>query len=668
MSKRVKDLVELSWLNLGKDLPEHVLLPKAFAERPPKDNPLAEILNIISDPDNFYFTVKHIFGIELLPFQLCVLRELWTKKYPMLIASRGAGKSFILALYAMLRALINQGAKIIIVGAAFRQAKVVFEYCEKIWNDSPVLKSMCAYNGRSGPRKGVDRCECIIGDSIIIALPLGDGTKIRGQRAHYIIADEFASIPEDIYENVVSGFAAVSANVVQNVKNQAKIEALQQFGILTKEQKLELDSANMGNQAILSGTAYYDFNHFSKYWKKYCAFIKSRGDAKKLLEYYPDGVPESFNYRDYSVIRIPVDILPKGFMDEKHVARSKATVHSGIYKMEFGACFATDSEGFFKRSLIESCVTKEPINGIQFSASLKGNSRAKHVFGVDPASERDNFSIVVLEVCGNYRKVVYVWTTNRAAHKERLKRGLVREQDFYGFCARKIRELMESFPCERIIMDSQGGGVAVEEALHDSDKLFEGEQQIWRVIDEEDPQDSDDYQGLHILEMVNFANAEWVSQANHGLRKDFEDKNILFPYFDSLSLGFAAEEDNRTNRIFDTLEDCVTEIEELKDELATIIHTQTGTSGRDHWDTPQVKIAGGKKGRLRKDRYSSLVLANMSARTMSRAPTKTEYNTVGGFAKDMAHGKSDYSNLYSGAGWYKIPSDLYSSVHRKGGV
>ena len=48
--------------------------------------------------------------------------------------------------------------------------------------------------------------------------PLGDGSKIRGLRAHTIIADEFNSIPVEIYETVVAGFAAVSANPTDNVK------------------------------------------------------------------------------------------------------------------------------------------------------------------------------------------------------------------------------------------------------------------------------------------------------------------------------------------------------------------------------------------------------------------------------------------------------------------
>ena len=53
-------------------------------------------------------------------------------------------------------------------------------------------------------------------------MPLGDGSKISGQRANDIIADEFASIPRDIFENVVAGFAAVAASPIEKVKSKAK--------------------------------------------------------------------------------------------------------------------------------------------------------------------------------------------------------------------------------------------------------------------------------------------------------------------------------------------------------------------------------------------------------------------------------------------------------------
>ncbi len=607
---------------------------------------------LMTRPEYLSFITNHILNVQLLPSQSLFLKEIWDRKFPMLIASRGFGKSFMLSLYAVLRALILPKRKVVVVGAAFRQSKVLFEYMETIWRNSPMLRDIC--DGDSGPRRDTDRCTLRLNDSTVTCLPLGDGQKIRGQRANDIIADEFASIPREIFENVVAGFAAVSADPVQNVKRVAAQKKADELGV---ELESEKESTKKDNQIILSGTAYYDFNHFATYWKKWKSIIQSGGDQKKLREVFGDDVPESFDWRQYSIIRMPYELLPKGFMDADQVARSKATVHNGIYQMEYGACFTRDSQGFFKRSLIESCVVSENNtikdhdgNDILFEAVLMGDKNKKYIFGVDPASEVDNFSIVVLEVNPTHRKIVHCWTTTRSEHKSKIKKGYVSETDFYAYCARKIRDLMRLFPCVHIAMDAQGGGVAVMESLHDVDKLQDGEIAIWPTINDDKPKDTDDERGLHILEMCQFAKYDWLAEANHGMRKDFEDKALLFPRFDAVSIDLSLNQDDLKNRMFDTLEECVMDIEELKDELSMIQMTQT-TSGRDRWDTPQVVVGTGKKSKIRKDRYSALLMANMAARIIQRTPTAAEYRFYGGFATG-GHKPKSTDKLYTGPSWF----------------
>jgi hypothetical protein len=618
-----------------------------------EDDVQYRILWLMTRPEYFSFLCKHIFNINILPSQALFLCEMWNRRFPMLIASRGFGKSFMLSLYAMIRALILPERKVVIVGAAFRQSKVLFEYMETIWNNAPILRSMC--DASSGPRRDVDRCVMRINKSRVTCLPLGDGQKIRGQRANDIISDEFASIPRDIFETVVAGFAAVSSDPIENVKKIAAKKKAAELGIeIEDENEGELERKN--NQIILSGTAYYDFNHFAEYWKKWKSIIKSQGKENRLREIFGEDPPKDFNWKDYSIIRVPYELLPEGFMDASQVARSKATVHAGIYQMEFGACFTRDSQGFFKRTLIESCVTKDDgkikdskDKEICFQAQLRGNTDKRYIFGVDPASEVDNFSIVVIEVNSDHRRIVHCWTTNREQHKEKVKSGYSKESDFYAYCGRKIRDLMRLFPCIHIAMDAGGGGIAVMESLHDKDKIREGELAIWPVIDEDKAKDTDDHRGLHILEMCQFSKYDWLAEANHGLRKDLEDKALLFPMFDTVSLGIANAEDGLKGRTYDTLEQCVMEIEDLKDELTMIQITQTAT-GRDKWDTPETVIGTGKKGKLRKDRYSALLMANMAARTLARIPTPAEYSFYGGFA--TIEKTEEKGEDYSGPNWF----------------
>ena len=1034
------------------------------------------IVRLMKDPNYLSFTTKVLLDIQLLPEQAIILEELWKRPFPMFVGTRGFGKSWILAVYATLKCILSSGIKIVIVGAGFRQAKVIFEYMETIWKNAPILRSLC--DNDSGPRRDVDRCTVKINNSVAYAIPMGDGNKIRGLRANIIISDEFAAISPDIYETVVAGFAAVSSDPVMNVKEAARRKELSKLGIWTADAEYKYGQRQR-NQAIISGTADYGFKSFAKYWQRYHDIIQSKGNLNKLREILnTDDVPSGFDWKDYSIIRVPYELVPEGFMDDKQIIRAKATMHAGIYNLEYGACasfdtdiitsegvkkiidielgdlvlthkgrfkkvlrkfcrpynsniiqyktygcnisnlftphhqfygvnnnfvplydiidnmylsnlkelsnlqfinlkdicsdyvyrnqyiyckgsrgklsnddindildqlakgikqtiiakkynvhqvsissiglcqrpkaslnniikldynfglcvgyyasegscskrmvafaldahvntkftsyikelcdaiklsfgiipkqynrkdntvqiqinsrlarqvfkyicpgishtklikhdilfsneyflkgfivgifngdghlrdnlamlqlaninlvmqvklilsyfnigcsinklnrsdkrrdtyvltmfgknlikfyqifynktistngkhfyinniqdksifkiktkelipykglvynleveednsystlnatvhncFISDSEGFFKRSMIESCVgtpTKPillPSGEVWFDISLHGSNDKQYIIGIDPASEADNFSIIVLEVHADHNRIVYGWSTNRQDFKRRLKVGLANKDDFYGFCARKIRDLMKVFPTVALAMDSQGGGVAVEEALHDSDKMEPGELPIWPVIDDDKEKDTDIKPGLHILHLCQFAKRDWTAEANHGMRKDFEDKVLLFPRFDSITLGLSSENDNMRKKLFedanpgkvyniyDTLEDCVAEIEELKNELSTIVMTQTGTDvgARDRWDTPEVKLPNGKKGKLRKDRYSALVMANMVARQYKRADIPAEYKMVGDFANNLiltpVQGKP-----YSGPDWF----------------
>lgn len=666
-----------AWLGLG-DVNSLALSKNPMIHRTKEDieNPDLHLLKLLRDPYYIGSTCKLIFNIELHPMQIMVLQEIWHRPFPMLIGSRGFSKSFLLALYAVLKCAFYPGTKVVIVGAAFRQSKIIFEYMENMWKNSPILRSI--FNGNEdGPRRDVDRCTIRLGDSWAIAIPLGNGDKIRGLRAHIILADEFSSISPDIYETVVSGFAAVSASPIQNVKDEAKKEAMKSAGMW--DDRLDTINKKVNNQAVISGTADYGFKHFAQYWKRYKAIIESKGDTRKLQDLFNGEVPSNFNWKDYSIIRIPYELIPKGFMDDKQVSRAKATIHAGIYNMEYAACFVNDSQGFFRRSLIESCVVKDnpPITinnkSIIFDATVKGNPDCQYVYGIDPASEQDNFSIVVLEVHPNHSRIVYCWATNRNNFKERQKAGLVSEYDFYGFCTRKIRDLMKTFPPIRIGMDAQGGGIAIEEALHDPGKLQDNEQLIWPIIDYDKSKDTDNQQGLHILELIQFAKADWTSQANHGLRKDLEDKILLFPRFDNLTLGLAMEKegkdifDSNLNPIYDSLSECILEIEELKSELTTIVMTQTSTGpqARDRWDTPEVKLPNGKKGRLRKDRYSSLLIANMLARQIGRTLQPINYDVIGDNSRNIV--QTNDKQLYKGPEWFTSnvnDGDIYQGIYR----
>ena len=246
------DLKEINEAWLGLDVSDEELFNPMEMLDPNDENYHLKLSWLMVRPEYFSFLCKQVFNIQILPSQAHMLHEMWNRRFPMLIASRGFGKSFILSLYAMMRALLLPNRKVVIVGAAFRQSKVLFEYMETIWYNSPILRDIC--DSSSGPRRDVDRCVMRINDSRVTCLPLGDGQKIRGQRANDIISDEFASIPRDIFETVVAGFAAVSADPIDNVRRIASQKKAEELGISLESEKDSVAN-NKDNQIILSGTA-----------------------------------------------------------------------------------------------------------------------------------------------------------------------------------------------------------------------------------------------------------------------------------------------------------------------------------------------------------------------------------------------------------------------------
>lgn len=624
------------------------------------------------------WTAKVILGVELLPIQIATLQIMWNTPFPMLIACRGGGKSFMLAIYAVLRAILDPGTKIVIVGAGLRQARLVFNYIDTIWSSSAILRNIVGGGKKAGPRQNVDLCYFRVGNSIIYALPMGDGTKIRGFRANVVIADEFASIPEDVFDIVVRGFAATAKTPVEEAKKLAFDKRLANID-LPADIKRELivgDGKMHGNQIVYSGTAYYAFNHFSKKHDMWQDIIRSQGNHSAVSQIFGGDnlIPDGFNYKDYAVIRIPHTHLPDGLLDRRQLAHAKATLPRNIYLMEYGAVFVKDSDGFYPRSLIEQCTVgphkpiETPDGMITFSPLMKGRLKAKYVMGIDPAAERDHLAITITEVWANHYRVVYCWAVNKKEFADRKKKGLITDDDYYAYCCARIRETVRLFNPVRIEMDSQGGGYAVSEMLRNK-KLLDidnGDFPIYEVIDFDDPKETDgEIDGRHILHLVQ-QSTEYNQNANIALHKSLETRTLLFPAFDSVRMYSAIEAEKSMGIVFDTYEENVFNLEELKNELCTIQMTETAT-GRERFDTPQVVKAGAvegraRKGRLRKDRYTALLLSHKYIYDTDIAPdSDIDYDDVAGnVEKRSKPGKNE--PLYRGPGVGRMRNSQHSRV------
>ena len=92
--------------------------------------------------------------------------------------------------------------------------------------------------------------------------------------------------------------------------------------------------------------------------------------------------------------------------------------------------------------------------------------------------------------------------------------------------------------------------------------------------------------------------------------------------------------------------------------------TSQGPNARDRWDTPEIKLQQGKRGRLRKDRYSALIIANAIARKFQKGLRPVDYDVIGGNLRNIT-GKE--GQMYRGPEWFTegANEDIYTGIYRK---
>lgn len=600
-----------------------------------KDRPILETM-VGMHRYSLTWIVKQIFRqpdgrpLELLPFQSCLLDMLWTHKYPMVLATRGAGKTFIYALYAALRAMLIPGQQVVIVGAGFRQAKLVFNYIQKLYQASPLFQE--AVQPFGGPKFAVDQCQLSFGSSNIYAIPLGDGERIRGLRATCILCDEFASIPEDVYEIVVQPFAAVHADPARRARIVALRKRLEAMNAPDYMIQLINRALGFGNQICISGTASYEFNHFYRKYSMYENIIMSAGNRDIIKQAFSEGntytsqelledAMKSFKHTDYAIFRLPYLGIPEGFLDETVIANARLTQEPSRFGMEYLAKFAKDSDGVFKRSLLDDATPRMERDNYEVNIELFGENGAQYILGIDPARHNDNLAMTVIKLTSRGYEVVYCWAMSGKD---------------WPTATEKVRDILRRFNVVHIVMDQGGGGAAIMDLLQNAHFMKEGDDAIWRI----DNDDTKFNPGRHILNMFQWSN-QWIQEAVYAMHTEFRHKQLLLPYkadidvalnqyatyykkkvpalsasekewvFSELYGEVSTDGDRKSLGVYENLK-------EMENEICAIVKKVT-ENGTETFILPPLSSQE-KVGKLtdkrRRDRYSALLLAAFGARTI----------------------------------------------------
>jgi len=503
---------------------------------------------------NFYrnhpcIAAYDLLGVDFAPIQRLVFRDMWFKNYVITVAGRGYGKTYSLGVLSALSCMLYPGYRVGLIAPVFRQSKMIFAEIEKLYSQSSLLREAT----EKKPTRGSDTCylkfRSVSGQtpSYIEALPLGDGSKIRGSRFYLIVIDELAQVPDKILDMVVRPMGATTLNPMANVRRIQQQNRLIDLGLATADD-FEDDTVN---KMVMTSSGYYKFNHMWRRMKDYWRMMNDEGDEEC----------------QYAVWQVPHWDLPEGFLDKNNIDEAKRIMTDAEYRMEYEAAMISDSEGFFKASLLEECT-----HNSGFSIELRGKSRDKYIMGIDPNQGGAASCGVVIIKMGAVNQIV-----NVIELKRQTTQGLTQA----------VQSLCEQYNIIRIFMDKGGGGKAICDLLEEG---YGGEEPI---IDRTND-DHKHLEGRHILEMVNF-NPSWISDANFTTKALMEDKTLKFPEPPTSTLDLEASSYEVVNT--------------LKSQMLSIIVTQT-PSGLLHFDTPN-------KGQ-NKDLYSAVILAGHGVRMVQK--------------------------------------------------
>jgi hypothetical protein len=557
--------------------------------------------------ENITFTTNLIAGVDLFPFQHMAIKAMFETDYFMGVWSRGMSKSFTTGVYAFLDAIMHQGVEIGILAASFRQSKQIFKKIEDIAGkpEAHMLANCITKKSKSN-----DEWLMEIGRSRIRALPLGDGSKLRGFRFHRIIIDEFLLMPERIYNEVIVPFLSVVENPTQREDLYNLETKLIEQGKMKEEDRYVWPN----NKLIMLSSASYKFEYMYKLYSQFDDLIHNQTDNATRC-----------------IMQFSYDCAPKQLYDQNLITQAKATMSQSQFEREFGALFTDDSSGYFKTSRMAACTVPD---GEEPHVEIKGQPEDEYILAFDPSwsesESSDDFAIQILKYHKDSGKTTLV-------HSYAMSGTPLREHIFY------FHYLLKNFNIVAIVGD-YNGGVQFINAVNES-QLFKSSNIKIKTMDGDFDKMDTYKEELRIAKsqynkkdykilILRKPTSDWIRRANELLQANFDHKRLWFgsravddaynkqrakvipiSKLKFLRLSEDEEKQSKQAKMIDFIEHQYDMITMTKNQCA-LIQITTSPQGTQTFGLPTELRRQTGPDKARKDSYSALVLGSWMAKIL----------------------------------------------------
>lgn len=388
-----------------------------------------------SNPHRFAHDYLHL---NLHTFQKILLAMMNWSSTTVFIGSRGVGKTFLSAVFCVIRCILYPGTKICIASETRGQALGVLEKIMlELKPNSPELAA--EIDERQTKLNGTNAQIVFKNSSYIKVVTAGDSS--RGNRANLLILDEFRLISKDVIDTILRKFLT-----------QKRMPAYEK---LTKEER-KLEYAKEKNKTMYLSSAYF-VDHWS--------YLKCKDTYQLMLN----------DNKKQFVCGLPYQLpIVEGLIDAETIEDEmlETDFNEIRFRMEYESLWYGDTEGSFfdYNSISKNRKIKYPMLPSKIS-SLLGNSQN---IKIPPKANGEvrilSADIALMSSRKNNNDATAVFINQLTPTKAgRYCSNIVYADTCEGLRtddqALMIRKLFDEYQCDYIVLDTNGIGLGVYDTL-----------------------------------------------------------------------------------------------------------------------------------------------------------------------------------------------------------
>lgn len=386
------------------------------------------------NPDLFARDYLHL---ELRTFQdILLVAMFWCSTF-VFIACRGIGKSFLSAVYCVTRCILYPGTKICIASGTRGQAINVLD--KILYELKPRSPELCSEIDDKETKVNGTNAQIVFKNSSVIKVVTA-GDTARGNRSNVLLLDEFRMISKDTIDTILRKFLT--------------LRRMPPYRSLSEEERNKEYDKEKNLTLYLS----------SAYWKDHWSYTRCTDTLKAMVD----------SSRRQFVCGLPYQLsIKEGLLDPELVADEMAESDFSEVKfsMEMESLFfgADDGAFFDFDSVSRNRKIKYPMMPDALSSKVQGNvlkiqpkvQNEIRILSADIAlmsskRNKNDATAIFINRCVPTKAGRYTSNIVYAASNEGLR---TEEQ------ALIIRKFFDEYMCDWIVLDTNGIGLGVYDAL-----------------------------------------------------------------------------------------------------------------------------------------------------------------------------------------------------------